>query len=123
MSEIVQAVALAISDQHSIEYEFEELSPTVGGVCLDIYISGTAELANDPGYHFYVRSITLDGTMLETFRKPGRLTRDRIKATVTLSRPQADDHSVEAVLFRLIEAAIYEDECALEAWRMEGEAA
>lgn len=114
---------MKISDQHSIEYQFEELRPTVGGVCLDIYISGAAELANDPDYQFFVRSITLDGTVLEAFRKPGRLSRDRIKATVTLRRPVAGDHSVEAVLFRLIEAAIYEDECALEAWRMESEAA
>lgn len=107
---------MAISDQHSTDYEFADLQIEVGGVRLDSYIYGSAELASDPGYSFYVKSITLPGSTLEPFPKPGRLSRDRIEASVTIKRPAPDDMTPYAVLFRLLEAAIYSDRAASEAW-------
>ncbi len=113
-----------ISDQHSIEWEFEELSPTIGGVRLDAMFGGTAVLAADSGYHFYVQSIWLGGSMKDVQAKPslfGGLPWKRTK--VELKRPEASDHSPEAVLFRLLESAIENDDRALDAWRRETEAA
>ena len=34
---------MALSDQHAVTYDFEELQPVIGGVRLDINITGTAE--------------------------------------------------------------------------------
>jgi hypothetical protein len=107
---------MAISDQHSTDYGFSDLQIEVGGVRLDSYIYGSAELASDPGYTFYVKSITLPGSTLEPFPKPRRLSRDRIEAKLTLTKPSATDVSTNAVLFRLLEAAIYSDPAASEAW-------
>ena len=41
---------MALSDQHAVTYDFEELQPVIGGVRMDIYITGTAELAHDASY-------------------------------------------------------------------------
>ena len=57
-----------LSDSHSIEYDFE-LQPVIGGVRLDSYFYGTAELANDGEYGFFVKAIWLDGTMPSPFAK------------------------------------------------------
>lgn len=115
---------MPISDHHSVEYDFEELQPVIGGVRLDTYISGRAELACDPGYSFYVRSITLDGTVKDMSRRSplfgGEYRRD---AKVTITTPADDDHSEDAALFRLIAKVIDEDEKAHEAWRAEVEEA
>lgn len=113
---------MPISDQHSIEYDFEELQPVIGGVRLDTYISGRAELASDPSYTFYVKSITLDGSVPDMAKRASMyFGRPRKPAKTTLYRRAADDMSAEAHLFRLIEAAIYEDAHAIAAWQAEVE--
>ncbi|TDR27766.1 hypothetical protein [Aquamicrobium defluvii] len=114
----------AISDQHSIEFEFKELQPSIGGVRLDIYISGVAELAADPGYQFYVKSIRLDGTTPDKFARPTLFGGRPRKAAITIiNKPAKGDTSLEAQIFRWLESAIYDDELALRAWASEFEEA
>lgn len=113
-----------ISAQHSITYHFEDVRPTIGGVRLDNGFFGTAELASDPGYTFYVRSIVLNGTVPDKLApRPMFGLRPRKNVVAVLTKPKADDASPEAVLFRLIEDAIYEDSDAAEVWQAEVEAA
>lgn len=113
-----------ISDQHSITYHFEDVRPTIGGVRLDNGFFGAAELSADPGYTFYVRSIVLNGTVPDKLARPTLFGgRPRKSVVAVLTRPAKDDTSPEAVLFRLIEDAIYEDSDAAEVWQAEVEAA
>lgn len=114
----------SISDQHSITYRFEDVRPTIGGARLEHGFYGIAELVCDPGYTFYVRSIALNATSPDK-SAPSSLFggRPRKKVMSVLTRPRDDDKSAEAVLFRLIESAIYEDSDAAEVWQSEVEAA
>lgn len=116
---------MALSDQHAVTYDFEELQPVIGGVRMDIYITGTAELAHDPSYGtFYVKSITLPGSVKDMMARPSLFGgRPRKPVPFTMLRRADHDSSLEAHLFRLIEAAIYEDEKAIEAWNAEKAAA
>ena len=108
-----------LSDSHAIEHRFEDLSIEIAGVRIDTGICGTAILASDPGYEFFVASITLDGTTREPFPKSGRLSRDRIPAGLRLNEPPAGDTSPNAVLFRILRDAIENSPEAVEAWRDE----
>ena len=110
-----------LSDSHSIEYDFE-LQPVIGGVRLDSYFYGTAELANDGEYGFFVKAIWLDGTMPSPFAK-GLGRRERKPATVKLDQASPLNSAIEGHLFLLLRDALYEDEAAQEAWAAEREAA
>lgn len=110
---------MTLADSHSIEYRFEDLTIEIAGVRIDTGICGTAILASDPGYEFFVASITLDGTTFEPFPKPGRISRDRISAVLRLDRPADGDTSDNAVLFRIVRDAIENSPEALERWRAE----
>lgn len=114
-----------ISDQHSIEYEFERLRVPIGNIGIDIYISGSAELANDPvGGWCGVRRIILPGDTPDMMARPSLfLGRPRKSVDLILDRPKDTDHSPQANLFRLIAAAIDDDERAKDAWLAEIEEA
>ena len=115
---------MSLSDTHTIEHDFSDLQPVIGGIRLDLYINGTAELENDPVQMFAVRSITIPGDVLDLSARP-RLFGSRARKNVdcVLTRPEASDHSPEAVMFRLLETAIYEDQDAIDAWHSEMEMA
>lgn len=110
---------MTLADSHSIEYRFEDLAIEVAGIRIDTGICGMAVLASDPGYEFFVASITLDGTTFEPFPKPGRISRDRISAVLRLDRPADGDTSDNAALFRIVRDAIENSRDALERWRDE----
>lgn len=110
---------MSLADSHAIEFKFEDLAIEVAGVRIDTGICGTATLASDPGYEFFVASITLDGTTFEPFPKPGRISRDRISAVLRLDRPADGDTSDNAALFRIVRDAIENSRDALERWRDE----
>ena len=110
---------MTLADSHSIEYRFEDLAIEIAGVRIDTGICGTAVIASDPGYEFFVAAITLDGTTLAPFPKPGRLSRDRIPAILRLKEPQIGDTSPTADLFRILRNAIENDPGAMEAWQAE----
>lgn len=110
---------MTLADSHSIEFKFEDLAIEIAGIRIDTGICGTAVLANDPGYEFFVASITLGGTTFEPFPKPGRISRDRISAVLRLDCPADDDTSDNAALFRILRDAIENSPEALERWRDE----
>lgn len=113
-----------LSSSHSIDYEFEDLYITIGGVRVNVYVSGSAELENDPGYTFVVKSITLDGTIKDRSQPVAMfLGAMRREATVTLPRPDKSDVSAEACMFRLLESGLNDDRGAIEAWQREVEEA
>ena len=107
---------MSLSDSHAIEFKFEDLTIEIAGVRIDTGICGTAVLASDPGYAFFVASITLDGTTFEPFPKPGRISRDRISAVLRLDSPADGDVSNSAALFRIVRDAIENSPQALERW-------
>lgn len=112
-----------LSDQHTIEYEFHGLDISIDGLMF-AEVSGTAELAvNDASDgSFYVKHITLAG---ERFKKVGPLItlKRREQSRQHLYRPAQEARTASAHLFRMIEAAIYEDGAAHDAWRDELEEA
>lgn len=110
---------MSLADSHAIEFKFEDLTIEIAGVRIDTGICGTAVLASDPSYTFFVASITLDGTTFEPFPKPGRISRDRISAVLRLDRPADGDTSDNAALFRIVRDAIENSPDALERWRNE----
>lgn len=110
---------MTLTDSHSIEYRFEDLAIEIAGVRIDTGICGMAVLASDPGYEFFVASITLDGTTFEPFPKPGRFWRYRIPAVLRLDEPPSGDTSQNAALFRIVRDAIENSPEALERWRTE----
>jgi hypothetical protein len=110
---------MSLSDSHAIEHRFDDLAIEIAGIRIDTGICGTAVLASDPGYEFFVASIVLDGTTFEHFPKPGRLSRDRIPAVLRLDEPPSGDVSQNAVLFRILRDAIENSPEAVEAWRDE----
>lgn len=115
-----------LSNSHSIEYAFDDLYIDVGGVRVNIYVSGSAELENDPGYGFFVRSITLNGDVPD--QMPGAHVVSRFArkpAKVTLEANNLNAHTREPDLFAVLCDALYEDRGAKEAWQaeVEGEAA
>lgn len=113
----------AISDQHSIEYSFECLDLSSEGLMF-AEVSGVAELAmNDPSEgDFYVKHIILNGDRYEKVG-PMMVIRRRKPSHIHLHKPARDASHLSAHLFRLIEAALYEDHGAQQAWASEFEAA
>lgn len=112
----------ALPDNHSIEFEFDDLEIEIEGLfCSSFY--GKAELAlNDPrDGDFYVKGIVLRGRRRERTHRPyGYSPLYRWKNSVErLDKPAADDRTFKAHLFRKLEAAIYEDEVAKAAWASE----
>lgn len=107
---------MSLADSHAIEFKFEDLAIEIAGVRIDTGICGTAVLAADPGYEFFVASITLDGTTFEPFPKPGRLRREIIKTVLRLDRPADGDTSDNAALFRIVRDAIENSPEAFERW-------
>jgi len=110
---------MTLADSHSIEYRFEDLAIEIAGVRIDTGICGTAVLTSDPGYTFAVTAITLDGTTLAPFPRPGRFWRYRIPAILRLKEPQIGDTSPTADLFRILRDAIEADPGAMEVWQTE----
>lgn len=110
---------MSLADSHAIEFKFEDIAIEIAGVRIDTGICGTAVLASDPGYEFFVASIALDGATFEPFPKPGRISRDRISAVLRLDRPADGDTSDNAALFRIVRDAIENSRDALERWRDE----
>ncbi len=108
-----------ISDQHTLEYEFDCLDIEVDGLRF-AEVSGVAELAvNDHSDgSFYVKHITLRG---ERQVKIGPLlTLNRWeKSRTQLYRPSNDCRTFSAHLFRAIETALYRSRDAQEAWNSE----
>lgn len=114
-----------LSDQHSIDFTFEDLEVEVDGVFFG-YFNGVAELAvNAPNEdEFYVKQINVAGVVkVKRWRSYGYSYYDRNEAMLTLDRPQASDTSFKAELFRKLEAAIERDTDAQEAWAAEVEGA
>lgn len=110
---------MSLADSHAIDFKFEDLTIEIAGVRIDTGICGTAVIASDPGYEFFVASIALDGTTFEPFPKPGRLRREIIKTVLRLDRPADGDVSNNAALFRIVRDAIENSRDALERWRAE----
>lgn len=114
-----------LSDQHSIDFTFEDLEIEIDGVFFG-YFNGVAELAvNAPDEdEFYVKQINLAGvTKVKRWRSYGYSYYDRNEGVLSLDRPQAGDTSFKAELFRKLEAAIEGDSDAREAWAAEVEGA
>mgnify|MGYP006372460083 FL=1 len=103
------------------EYPLEDLSITVGGIRIDTCFSGSAELAEDTGYEFYVKSILLDGRQQNTLPSPFIPRRSWVDAKLLLERGAGSPE--EQALFKLISDALYADEAACNHWRSEREAA
>lgn len=111
---------MPISDQHSITYRTDELQIEIAGIRLDALFPVEAVLACDPKYSFYVKSIALPGTVIDKLARPSMFSRrPRKEVMLNIDLPEKGDMSATAHLFRLIEAAIYEDEKAIEAWNAE----
>lgn len=108
-----------ISDQHSIEYEFECLEIEVDGLIF-AEVNGVAELAlNDPrDGDFYVKHIVLTGDRREKIGPLMTLKR-RKPSKLHLYRPNREMRTFTAHLFRAIEEALYAHEPAIEAWQAE----
>lgn len=105
-----------ISDQHTVEFEFEEYEIEEDGVFFGSF-TGKAELAiNDPGHgDFYVKHISIEGrTRKRDYRPYGFAFWSYTDAPLHLSRPASDARTFKAHLFRKIEERIYEDEKASE---------
>ena len=99
-----------IADSWSCEYEFEELEIEIDGISVGSF-SGTAELAVDPGYTFYVKAITLNGTRYEHQR--GWFARRAVSTKVHLTKPDGkpstfSEHLFAALAERLDCAAVLE---------------
>lgn len=112
-----------LSDQHRIDFTFEDLEIEVDGVFFG-YFDGVAELAvNAPDEEeFYVKQINVAGAVkVKRWRSYGYSYYDRNEGMLTLDRPQASDTSFKAGLFRKLEAAINSDPDAQEAWAAEVE--
>lgn len=110
-----------LCDQHSIEYEFEDLEIEIDGLFIGSFY-GKAELAlNDPqDGDFYVKSIALRGRRRERRYRPYGLMIWHWKDSWDhLPRPARDDRTFKAHLFRALEARIYEDDVAKAAWAEE----
>ena len=108
----------------STEYTFEDLSITVGGIRLDTCFSGSAELAEDTGYEFYVKWVMLEGREQVPTPNPFRPSLVSLKwvdAKLLLERGAGSPE--EQMLFKLISDALYADEAACNHWRSEREAA
>lgn len=84
------------SDSWSYEHEFEELEIEIDGILVGEF-SGVAELATDPGYTFYVKSITLSGTRYE--RRPGWFARRAVSTKVHLTKPAGKPSTLSEHLF------------------------
>ena len=103
-----------ISDQHSIEFDFECLDIEVEGLRF-AEVSGTAELAvndHDDG-SFYVKHIVLNGTRKHSFSTRWEPSKQHIY------RAGPEQRTFTAHLFRAIETALYSYRPAEEAWRSE----
>ena len=106
-----------LSNSHSIEHAFDDLYIEVGGVRVNICVSGSAELECDPGYGFVVKSITLDGTVPDKSKAASiffGLQRKEAKVTIDAN---SDDNAAE--FFGLLCDALYDDRGAQEAWQRE----
>lgn len=92
-----------VADSWSCEYEFEELEIEIDGISVGSF-SGTAELAVDPGYTFYVKAISLNGSQYE--RQPGSFFRRPVSKKVHLARPAGVPSTLSEHLFVAIAAAL-----------------
>lgn len=111
----------ALCDQHSIEYEFEDLEIEIDGLFVGSFW-GKAELAMNDARHgdFYVKHIALKGRRREkTYRPWGLMVWRYNDSWEAIPRPADSAQTFKAYLFRAIEARIYEDEAARAAWQSE----
>lgn len=110
----------ALSDQHSIEFEFENLDIAVEGLIFT-EVSGVAELAANDDDDFYVKHITLQGTRRLGGIMPFSCLPRPAPSKQNLYRPNREMRTFTAHLFRAIEEALYAHQPAAEAWAAEKE--
>lgn len=113
-----------VSDDFSIEYEFEDIEIEEDGIYFGSFW-GTAELAlNDPrDSDFYVKHIAISGQKRErqTLKGYSLTIMKRTDAVLLLALPAKDDRTFKAHLFRRIEAALYASSDAAEWFQNEVE--
>lgn len=113
-----------VSDDFSIEYEFEDIEIEEDGIHFGSFW-GTAELAlNDPrDADFYVKHIAITGQKRErqTIKGYSLTIMKRTDAVLMLPWPATDCQTFKARLFRKIEAALYASQDAAERFANEME--
>lgn len=115
-----------VSDDFSIEYEFEDIEIEEDGISFGSFY-GTAELAmNDiRDADFYVKHLAVNGVKREREYRGGYglSIMKRTDVVMHLTKPAKDCQTFQAHLFRKIEAALYASSDAAERFQSEVEAA